>query len=185
MVLVQRNMMITKGLTLQKNLVEGYLWLHLKRTFGQNFRELQKRSGKTGVEIANELKVGPPLIAGWRNDRAGLPETPTLFRIAKVLHCTVDELLQGIDPEYDSIRRDLIRQYGDKGSTLSSERGADVPASGKTDSGRIEQLERALASAREIAHRALKLLEQSGIPDEDRSTAESEARLRRRNRKTG
>lgn len=108
-----------------------------------------------------------------------------LLRIAKAINCTVDELLEGIDADYDAVRRDLIRQYGIAGSTLSHERGSDVPASGKSDSDRVEQLEQALADTREIAHRALKLLEQSGVPKEDRSSAESQTRLRRRNRKTG
>jgi hypothetical protein len=41
-------------------------------------------------------------VSGWEHDRRGLPEAQTLFRIAKGLRCSIEELLEGIDRDYDA-----------------------------------------------------------------------------------
>ena len=56
------------------------------------------------TELSRAAGVAQSVVSGWRTDRRGLPETPTLFKLAKALRCTIEDLLQNIDEEYDSLR---------------------------------------------------------------------------------
>lgn len=70
-------------------------------TFGENVRRLREERGfKQGV-LAERLGVGQGQLSNWESDRFGLPETATVLKIAKALQCSVEELLQGVDPAYD------------------------------------------------------------------------------------
>lgn len=63
-------------------------------TLGENIQRLRRRAGlKTGRSLADAMGVTPPVISKLENDQQGLPESQTLLRLAKVLHCSVDELL--------------------------------------------------------------------------------------------
>lgn len=72
--------------------------------FGQNIKRLREKAGLKGLELADRLGVKPSVVSAWENDRRGLPETPTLFRLAKALNASIDELLRGVDAGYDLIR---------------------------------------------------------------------------------
>lgn len=75
------------------------------RTFGQNLKALRERAGfKTAKSLADALGVVPSVISKMENDLQGLPETPTLLRLAKVLRCSIDELLGGLDSGYSVAR---------------------------------------------------------------------------------
>lgn len=58
-------------------------------TFGQNLQRLRERAGF--------------IVSKLENDQQGLPEGPTLIRLAKVLKCSVDELLEGVDADYQTM----------------------------------------------------------------------------------
>jgi phage repressor protein C with HTH and peptisase S24 domain len=74
-------------------------------TFGQNLQRLRERAGfKTAKALSDALGVVPSMISKLENDQQGLPETPTMLRLAKTLKCTVDELLDGVDAEYDAVK---------------------------------------------------------------------------------
>lgn len=74
-------------------------------TFGENVRRLRKQAGLRANKLAEILNVTPPVVSAWERDRGGLPETPTLLKMAKAFDCSIDELLVGIDPAYDAIVR--------------------------------------------------------------------------------
>jgi len=74
-------------------------------SFGANVARLRKLAGKKGVELAKDVNVKPPVLSAWENNRGGLPETPTLLKLAKALKCSVDELLEGVDDAYDEVMR--------------------------------------------------------------------------------
>ena len=40
-----------------------------------------------------------------QRDYHGLPETPTLLRLAKALRCSVEALLDGVDADYEQMRK--------------------------------------------------------------------------------
>jgi transcriptional regulator with XRE-family HTH domain len=72
--------------------------------FGDNLKRLMKDAGINGVRLAKLVEVTPPVVSGWRGNRNGLPEAPTLLKLAKALRCSIDDLLDGVDPAYDAIR---------------------------------------------------------------------------------
>jgi len=73
-------------------------------SFGENVRALRQKRGLKAKDLADAVDVSPSVVSAWENDRSGLPETPTLFRLAKALRVSIDELLSGLDAEYDLIR---------------------------------------------------------------------------------
>ena len=74
-------------------------------TLGENIKRLQARARITTKELARRAGVKPAVVSGWRTDRRGLPETPTLFKLAKSLKCSVEDLLEGVDQDYEELRR--------------------------------------------------------------------------------
>jgi len=85
-------------LSLEKYLAVGYL-LPVP-TFGENLRQLRLAAKLKGYELAEKLEVTPPVVSAWENDRGGLPELPTLFRMANALNCFVEDLIRGVDAQY-------------------------------------------------------------------------------------
>ena len=74
-------------------------------SLGQNIKRLRVAAGiSTQRALAERLHVPQPQVSDWENDRYGTLETPTLMKLAKVLHCTIDQLLNGVDPDYDQVR---------------------------------------------------------------------------------
>jgi transcriptional regulator with XRE-family HTH domain len=72
-------------------------------TFGENVRALRQRAGfKTSKSLADALGVFPSVVSRWENDLTGPPEAPTLFKLSNMLGCSVEELIKGINPEYDA-----------------------------------------------------------------------------------
>jgi transcriptional regulator with XRE-family HTH domain len=86
--------------TLEKNSYEGYGPLV---SFGTNVRRLRKAANVKANELARMVETSPSAVSAWENDKGGLPETPTLFRLAKALNCSIGELLVGVDADYDSL----------------------------------------------------------------------------------
>lgn len=93
----------------------GYLFPSVA-TFGGNLTKLRERAGfKTAKALADALDVVPSMISKLENDQQGLPEGPTLLRLAKALRCSVEELLEGVDRDYDDIRSRVLRIPTDGG----------------------------------------------------------------------
>ena len=59
---------------------------------------------RTQKAFAELLGVPQSQVSDWEKDRYAVLEIYTLIKLAKVFHCSVDELLAGIDPDYDRIR---------------------------------------------------------------------------------
>ena len=59
---------------------------------------------RTQKAFAELLGVPQSQVSDWEKDRYAVLEISTLIKLAKVFHCSVDELLAGIDPDYDRIR---------------------------------------------------------------------------------
>ena len=75
-------------------------------SLGQNVKRLRAAAGiPTQRALADRLHVPQPQVSDWENDRYGILETLTLIKLAKVLRCSIDDLLEGVDPDYDVIRR--------------------------------------------------------------------------------
>ena len=72
---------------------------------GKNIKRLRTVMGlRTQKAFADLLGVPPSQVSDWENDRFAVPEVSGLIKLAKAFHCSVDELLAGVDPDYDRIR---------------------------------------------------------------------------------
>jgi transcriptional regulator with XRE-family HTH domain len=109
--------------------------------FGRNIKRLREACDPpmNGKELGEAIGRDGPTISKWEAGKGGLPETPTLFRLAKNLKAPVEELLRDVDEEYDAMLRDLPWQGTHSRSDPLKSGRADVPASARA---RIQQLER-------------------------------------------
>ena len=71
---------------------------------GKNIKRLRTVMGLRQKAFAELLGVPQSRVSDWENDRFAVPEVSSLIKLAKALHCSVDELLAGVDPDYDRIR---------------------------------------------------------------------------------
>jgi transcriptional regulator with XRE-family HTH domain len=83
-----------------QNSPAGYL--RAVPSFGENLKSIRQRAKLKAKDVAERVDVARSVVSGWENDRRGLPETPTLFKLAKALNCSIEELLQGVDAEYEA-----------------------------------------------------------------------------------
>ena len=73
---------------------------------GRNIKRLRLEAGICTLRaFAERLGVLDAQLSDWENDRYVVLKVRTLVRIAKVIRCSVDDLLVGVDPEYDRARR--------------------------------------------------------------------------------
>lgn len=61
-------------------------------------KELRKRAGLTQNQLAQTLGTVRSAIANWENDKSN-PKTAELPNLARVLHCSIDELFWDLDAE--------------------------------------------------------------------------------------
>ena len=72
---------------------------------GKNIKRLRTVMGLRRQKALVEL-LGVPQsqVSDWEHDRSAVLDISNLIKLAKALHCSVDELLAGVDPDYDRIR---------------------------------------------------------------------------------
>jgi transcriptional regulator with XRE-family HTH domain len=74
-------------------------------TFGQNVRRLMRERHLEPSDLTSTLGVKQGTLSDWMRDRRGVPEGPTLLKFGKALGVTVDELISGVDSDYDRVAR--------------------------------------------------------------------------------
>lgn len=75
-----------------------------RKAFARNVARHQER-GESEAELAERINVEPSTWASWKSGRrGGLPATQTLLHCAKAFSCLVEELLDGVDPDYEPLR---------------------------------------------------------------------------------
>jgi transcriptional regulator with XRE-family HTH domain len=104
---LEANLFTENRLRVQKIFSVGYCVA--VGSFGANLKRARLAAGfRKAKDFALALGVKPPVVSEWEHDKGGLPETPTLLRIAKATGTSVESLLVGVDPEYDHL---LAEQY--------------------------------------------------------------------------
>ena len=58
-----------------------------------NIKNIREQAGLTQAEVAKALNVGQSAVAAWEADKA-LPRADKLINIAKLLNCSIEELLE-------------------------------------------------------------------------------------------
>jgi transcriptional regulator with XRE-family HTH domain len=89
---------------------EGYT--RQVRTVGQNIARIRERLGLSQVDLADRLKMRQPSVWKLENNK-GLPHGATLFKVANGLRCTVEDLLCGVDEQYDKAIRLKMEELRD------------------------------------------------------------------------
>ena len=76
----------------------------LQVSLGTNIRRLRSEAGlRTRKDLAERLGVPQSQVADWEQDRYRVVSVRSLIKLAMVFHCSVDELLAGVDPDYDRV----------------------------------------------------------------------------------
>lgn len=157
----------------------------LPPTLGRNLKYLRGKADTTQAELATAIEASQSDVSKWELDKA-TPPVPTLIRIAKILGCSVEDLLRGVDPAYDEIvirQRDLSGHSG-KGESVLYRGGPGAPTSS-----RVQQLEQELRerdrliSQAEAAARKTLLVFQA--TKENRGPGAQQSQRRGARRKTG
>jgi transcriptional regulator with XRE-family HTH domain len=159
--------------SIAKNCAESYVLSVPISAFGRNIKRLREALDPplNGRELGEAIGRDGPTISKWEHGEGGLPETPTLFRLAKKLKAPIDEILAGVDEDYDALCRDLPRHTFAK-SSPSHQGGAVDPASA-----RVLEQERRRRSAlvdtmQDVARR---LLDAAAAEEAARSASEGHA----------
>ena len=71
---------------------------------GKTIKRLRTVTGLRQKAFAELLGVPQSQVSDWEHDRFAVLDISSLIKLAKALHCSVDELLAGVDPDYDRIR---------------------------------------------------------------------------------
>jgi transcriptional regulator with XRE-family HTH domain len=108
---VVSGLVLTENSCLRKNMETGYRPGVLDpAAFGRNLKALcsTRFPGKKKKEIAAELDVTPSMFSNWINEKGGVPEGETLLKLARRLRATIEDLVVGVDADYDILRRGKI-----------------------------------------------------------------------------
>lgn len=96
------------------------------RTVGQNVVEIRERLELSQVELADRLGVRQPSIWKIENSKA-IPNGATLLKLAKALDVSIDDLVAGVDEDYQRSR--VTSSDTASRTTLSARKdGADASA---------------------------------------------------------
>lgn len=151
-------------------------------TVGKNIKRIREAAGfKTQGEFADALQVPQPRLSDWENDRYGLPDTTSLLRIAKKLKVSIDQLLTGVDEDYDAIRRDLPDHGRDQPSAF---RGRESDGSASPAPPRLQSIDPAVITALEnvalLVTQAIQEAKGQRVPRKDARPRTTQSRLRKR-----
>lgn len=77
-------------------------------TIGENIRRLREAAGyvRRQNEFADLVGVKQSRLSLWETTDM-VPETTMLVKVAKALNCSVDDLLAGVDADYDQVVRTI------------------------------------------------------------------------------
>lgn len=85
-------------------------------TFGEKLKKARVEAGYTQEELAGILSVSRSAVAKWESGR-GMPDVANLKTMAKLLHTSVDELLEdGAEMDLSVTKKAIdLEKYGDAG----------------------------------------------------------------------
>lgn len=158
-------------------------------SLGQNIKRLRERPGfeRTRRELARSMGTEYQSLYDWETDRRKTVDSATLLKLARALQVTVEQLLDGVDDDYEAIKRDLVRQSRDQQSVVPQDVGdTDESATTRLELQRLTEL---VARYEKEAREVRSVFDAFGrvtlALEEIRKTPTGKARSRRRDRKTG
>jgi transcriptional regulator with XRE-family HTH domain len=84
------------------------LWAAMP-TIGENIRALREAKGISQGTLADAIGVPQPRLSDWETSRYKNPDLGNVLRVAKGLKVSIDQILKGTDPDYDSVIESALR----------------------------------------------------------------------------
>lgn len=79
---------------------------------GKNIEQLRKAAGHdNAAAFARKIGVTSPTLNDWESGRYENLRLESLLRLAKGIPCTIEDLLGGVDNQYDKVRSDLEKTF--------------------------------------------------------------------------
>ena len=100
-----------------------------------NIKRLRTVAGfRTQSALADLLGMSQTQLSEWESGRYAFLRTSSLIRLAKALDCSVDDLLAGVDPDYDRIWQNgaAVALSGPTSSAIAVVAEGDAPPDGIT-----------------------------------------------------
>lgn len=88
---------------------------------GKNIERLRLAAGHTNAaQFARSIGITPPTLNDWESGRYSNLRLDSLLRVARGVPCSIEELLEGVDPDYEKVRTvaDVKRRNIDEPMTL-------------------------------------------------------------------
>lgn len=99
------------------------------------------------------MRVPQSRVSDWENDRYGLPDTSTLLKIAKTLGCSIDDLLSGVDPRYDTAASTSVNELLEKLRAMTGTPAKPVKAKTRVPNAIPPDRDAVIAEIRAVAAR--------------------------------
>lgn len=87
--------------------------MHNVATFGDNLKRKRRALQLNQTQLAALCNIAQAQISKYEIDKR-LPSADSLIALAKGLDCSVDDLLGGMDPEYDQARQNRAQTHPDQ-----------------------------------------------------------------------
>ena len=95
---------------------------------GENIRRRRKAAGFAAQgDFALALGVPQSHVSDWETGRYQLPDTSSLIKMAKVINCSIDDLLEGRDQGYDAAAGRGPHDVDDEIIDVSGHTPLDIP----------------------------------------------------------
>lgn len=144
---------------------------------GAAIKAARERAEMNQTDVAVALRVKQAAVSKWETGRA-LPEAGKLVRLAVLLRCSVEDLVVGVDADYDRQRLTYL------GRASSDHRPLPGGSDGAAEA-RIRELDHkykaALAASKDVALRLLNYLAKHGqhVPGVDATAGAVQPRARK------
>lgn len=69
----------------------------MSKKFISNIRNIRESAGLTQRDIAYELGITETTIRNWENERTGFETIVTIWKLSKILKCSLDDMVKVAD----------------------------------------------------------------------------------------
>ncbi len=103
------------------------------KTIGQNVIHLRERAGLSQAELARRMGVPASRVWDLESNRYMYPDVRTLIRAATAMGCSVEDLLEGVYPQYDPARKPESSNVEPTDRSVVSYKKNDIPLVGEVE----------------------------------------------------
>jgi transcriptional regulator with XRE-family HTH domain len=155
------------------------------RTLGENIKRAREQHGMSRRQLSGLIGVaeGSTVVADLENNRH-TPSFLRVLRVAESLNVSLETLADGVSPEYERVRRDLLGHTKEVQPGRPTEGAADDPASARVLKEREGFYRGILEEARAATNHTLEILA-GGLAAQTHDPETRQAHRRAHGRKSG